>query len=341
VEHVGIDLGGRLSQICARSASGDIVDERKIPTTSIQAYLLERPASRVVLETCSEAFAVANQVLELGHEVRVVPSTLAPTLGVGARKTKSDVRDARVLSEVSCRIDLPSVHIPSEKSRSRKTMCGMREQLVACRTATANCVRGWLRTRCLRLPSGGVSTFAARVREMAQAKKLQLPTFVERMLETLDHLCTQIAAADRELTEEAKSDETCRRLMTVPGVGPVSSVRFVAALDTCTRFENAHKVASYLGLTPGENSSSERVRRTGITKAGATAVRRVLVNAAWVARRYAQGDPMVLWCHELEKRRGKFIAVTALARKLASIMFAIWRDGSTYTPLKITHAEVR
>jgi len=220
VEHVGIDLGGRLSQICARSASGDIVDERKIPTTSIQAYLLERPASRVVLETCSEAFAVANQVLELGHEVRVVPSTLAPTLGVGARKTKSDVRDARVLSEVSCRIDLPSVHIPSEKSRSRKTMCGMREQLVACRTATANCVRGWLRTRCLRLPSGGVSTFAARVREMAQAKKLQLPTFVERMLETLDHLCTQIAAADREpemLCDPSDRVGIARRLAAIQG----------------------------------------------------------------------------------------------------------------------------
>jgi transposase len=130
MEHLAIDLGGRESQICVRSSTGEIVEERRLPTRGLGGYLGTRPRSRVVLETCSEAFAVADAALAVGHEVRVVPGSLVRSLGVGARRLKTDRRDARTLSEVSCRIDLPSVHVPSRASRDRKTMCGMREALV-------------------------------------------------------------------------------------------------------------------------------------------------------------------------------------------------------------------
>jgi transposase len=333
VEHIGIDLGGRQSQICVRSTTGEIIEERKYPTAALAEYLGQRPASRVVVESCAESVLVANQAIGLGHEVRVVPTSLVPSLGVGARKTKNDRRDARVLSEVSCRIDLPSVHIPSPDAQRRKAMCGMREALVACRTKLINTVRGWLRLSCAAPRTGESASFPVRVRELAETMKLELPGHVERQLLAIEHLCEQIAASDRELAAEARASEVCRRLMTVPGIGPVTSVRFVAALDEQSRFTSAQKVAAYLGLVPGENSSGERVRRIGITKAGSSAVRRTLVNAAWVARRYAPNHPMVIWCLEVEKRRGKFVAITALARKLAGIMFAMWRDGTTYSPL--------
>ena len=88
---------------------------------------------------------MADAALACGHEVRVVPAQLVRLLGVGARGVKSDWSDARTLSEVSCRIELPSVHIPSQESRDRKSMCGMREGLVECRTKLINSVRGWLR----------------------------------------------------------------------------------------------------------------------------------------------------------------------------------------------------
>jgi transposase len=90
-------------------------------------------ASRVLVETCSEAFGVADAAVRAGHEVRVVPATLVRSLAVDARGLKNDRRDARVLSEVSCRIDLPSVHVPSLQSRERKTLCRMREALVSAR----------------------------------------------------------------------------------------------------------------------------------------------------------------------------------------------------------------
>lgn len=118
--------------------------------------------------------------------------------------------------------------------------------------------------------------------------------------------------------------------MSVPGVGPVTSVRFAAAIDDVTRFPSAHAVESFLGLTPGENSSSERKQRTGITKAGPAAARGALVQAAWNLRRTRPLHPISQWATKIEQRRGKFIATVAVARKLAGILFTLWRDGSTY-----------
>jgi transposase len=336
MEHLAIDLGGKESQICVRGSDGQIVDERRCRTAALPAYLASRPQSRVVVETCSEAFRIADVALIIGHEVRVVPATLVRTLGVGARRLKTDRRDARTLSEVSCRIDLPSVHVPSRQARERKTMCGMREALVGARTKLVNTVRGWLRAEGRRPRSGQLSTFAARVR--AVYADTTLPSYVERQLRTLEALNKEIAEADRDLMTTAKADRVARRLMTAPGVGPATALRFIAALDQISRFPGAHAVESYIGLVPGEDSSAERKRRTRITKAGPTALRWCFVQAAWAARRTRRKDPMHHWADEVEKRRGKRVAVLALARKLAGILFAIWRDGTVYEPRRSSAA---
>ena len=309
------------------------MEECRRLTRTLGEYLSRRPPSRVVVETCAEAFAVADRALELGHQVRVVPATLVRSLGVGARRTKNDAKDARVLSEVSCRIDLPSVHVPSAMSRRRKSMCGMREALVTARTSLVNTVRGWLRGAAKGpLRSGAVETFVDRVRD--RISEDERPRYVDRQLETIEMLTRQIVEADDELAALAHKDEECRRLMTVPGVGPVTAIRFVAAVDEIGRFANAHQLESYLGLVPGESSSGDRVHRTSITKAGSPRLRRTLIQAAWSARRAGGVHPMVLWTLEVEKRRGRRIATVALARKMAGIMYALLRDGSRYDATK-------
>jgi len=155
-----------------------------------------------------------------------------------------------------------------------------------------------------------------------------MPQYVERLLSTIETLHAQIA--DAELEQLAAQDPICQRLMSVPGVGPVTSMRFVAAIDDVTRFHDAHSVQSFLGLTPGEHSSSNRQQRTGITKAGPAPVRRALTQAAWSFRRTCPHHPIALWAMQIELRRGKFIATIAVARKIAGVLFALWRDGSHY-----------
>jgi transposase len=141
--------------------------------------------SGVIVETSAEAFRVADAAKAAGHDVRVVPATLVKTLGVGARGIKTDQRDARTLSEVSCRIDVPSVHVPSEESRELKAMCGNRENLVECRTKLVNNVRGWLRTQLWRTRSGSTSTMPTRIRESAKTNGRELPIHIEETLELI------------------------------------------------------------------------------------------------------------------------------------------------------------
>lgn len=331
MEHIAIDLGGSQSQICIRDERGQLLQEQRWRTRELDTFLAKRPRSRVIVETCAEAFSVADAALALGHQVRVVPSTLVKSLGVGAGRRKSDRRDAQVLSEVSTRIDLPSVHIPSQRARQWKSLCGMRDGLVESRTKLINTVRGWLRGQGRRLHGRGApQSFATRVRG---SEGLVLPSYVERQLETITLLSKQIGLADGDIRRGLRDEPLAKRLMTVPGVGPITAMRFIATLDEVKRFADGHQVASYVGLAPGEWSSSERERRTGITKAGARALRAALIQAAWAARRAKRTDAALqAWAAQVEQRRGKHIAVVALARKIAGILYALWRDGSTYDP---------
>ena len=147
MDHIAIDLGSRTSQICVRDAQGQIVDEQSYTTRHLGTYLRRRPAGQVIVETSSEAFGVARMAQAAGHQVSVVPSVLSRALGVGYRGTKTDVRDARALSEASTRVALPSVHIPSEQSLHWRAMSTSRQALVRARTLLINRVRGYLRTQ--------------------------------------------------------------------------------------------------------------------------------------------------------------------------------------------------
>jgi len=337
MEHCALDLGGRKSQVCIRSSDGTILKETRCATLELGQMLALRPPSRVVMETCAEAFGIADAALALGHEVRVVPATLVRALGVGARRTKTDVRDARVLSEASCRINLPSVHIPSARSREWKTICGMRVAVVTTRTKLINNVRGWLRGQAIPMRKGGTTTFPQRLREQMP----KIPLFVQSMLRMIDSLSREIEVFDGQIALLAKDEPLCVRLMSVPGIGPATAVRFVATIDRIDRFPDAHSVESYLGLVPGEASSSEKQQRLSITKAGSPRMRWLLVQAAWSLRARCRSNaarPLQLWALEVEKRRGKRIATVALARKLTGILYALWRDGTTYEARPTTDA---
>ena len=330
MHHAAIDLGSKESQICIRQPDGAIVEEGKRRTRELTELVKAWPTSRVVMEASAEAFKIADAAIAAGHQVRVVPGTLVRLLGVGERGVKNDQRDARQLSKASWQTDVPSVHIPSPAARELKSICGARDVLVEMQRNLSNNVRGWLRTQLWKLPSGKMVSLPERLRTHAQASHRDLPEHIERQLTMLTQVTAQVQAANKQARKLAAAHPVCRQLMTVPGVGPITSLRFVAAIDNPSRFSTAHRVQSYLGLTPGEHSSSERERKTGITKAGPSELRRCLVQAAWSAMLARKTHPMVEWANQIADRRSRPVAAIALARKLAGILFAIWRDGTTY-----------
>jgi transposase len=335
MEHIAIDLGSRESQICVRSERGDILDERRYLTPDLKSYLAKRaPGARVLLESSAEAFTVADWARQCRHEAHVVPSSLVRALGVGERGLKNDQRDARKLSEMDCRIQVPSIHIPSQMHREHQARVTARAALVEVRTKLVNTVRSFLRMKAMPQVRATPNTLAKNIRLVLLKTPDGVPDFIELLLVSIEGLNAQIEKADEALEQVADSDPVCKLLRTMPGVGVVTSVSFAAAIDDVSRFDSSAKVASYLGLTPGERTTGFKPRATGLTKAGSTRVRWTLNQAAWTLVRTRPDDPMVKWFQDVAGRRGKKVAITALCRKMSGVLFAMWRNQTPYNPTK-------
>jgi transposase len=183
--------------------------------------------------------------------------------------------------------------------------------------------------------SGHAESFPQRVEE------LDLPETTRRLLTPLltviDGLTEQIEAADATIVRQAQGDQVCERLRTVPGIGPLTAVAFVATLDNVARFRDARQVRCYLGLVPSERSSGEQQRRGRITKCGNPRMRWLLVEAAWrlIRSQRPEAAELKAWATGLAGRR---IAVVALARRLAGILYALWRDEA---PFQVGHRRRR
>ncbi|MEM6734103.1 MAG: transposase, partial [Myxococcota bacterium] len=189
-------------------------------------------------------------------------STLSRQLGVGDHGVKTDQRDARNLSLASCRLDLPSVHLKSPVARERWSRLMARQSMVTARTQLINTVRGYLRMHLVPV-RGTAENFPKRVKEALVKTPEGLPDYIENVLNAITALSDQIASAESSLKRVAVSDETCQRLMGIPGIGALTSLAFVAVVDDPTRFPNASSLYSYVGLAPGEHSSGAKKRRQG------------------------------------------------------------------------------
>ncbi len=249
--------------------------------------------------------------------------------GARARAVKTDRRDVAALAEACRRGIYRRAHRVSAVQRARRREVRMREQLVRIRTQLINLLRAQLRQEGYRLPSGAAETVARRYTTLAVPAGLAAA--LAPILGLLDALAPVLTTADAAITAAAASDPVVQRLMTAPGIGPVTAVAFRAVVDDVGRFPDAKAATAFLGLVPREDSSGTRQRKGAITKAGPRSLRALLVSAAWVVwRQRRQGGALHAWVERLAARRGRQIAVVALARRLARILYAMWRDACDY-----------
>lgn len=332
MDTIGIDLHKRECQVCILTDDGELL-ERRIATTRerLTAVLGARARSRVLVEASTESEWVARYVEALGHEVIVADPGYAPMYATRHRRVKTDRRDARTLCEALKVGAFRAVHRASDAQRHVRAELAVRDALVRTRTRYVAVIKALVRRDGLRLASGEAERTAAKVAALVGASPV-LRAELEPLVALLGPLNAGIAAADERLGAIVAGDPVVRRLTSAVAVGPVTAVAFVAALDDVTRFQSAHQVMAYLGLVPSERSSGERQHRGHITKAGSPRVRWLLVEAAW--RILRSPDPraagLKAWAERIAERRGQRIAVVALARRLAGILFAMWRDGRPY-----------
>lgn len=339
MEYGAIDLHSKESEIRIVTAAGEVVLHRRVATTraGLSGIFGGRPRLRILVESGTESEWVAQQLEELGHEVVVADPNYALMYGQRSRRIKTDRRDAIALGEANRLGVYRPAHRVSSAQRTVRRQLQVREQLIRMRTQMINLLRGQLRSEGLRIRSGRAESFVARYRAVAASPTLR--AVLEPVVQALSALEPLIATADAWAHDTAHRDTVARRLMTAPGVGPITALTFQSALDTVTRFGGPGAVTAYLGLVPQEDTSAERQRRGPITKAGPGRIRAVLVQASWAIWRSLSGSATLhAWVHRLADRRGKRIAIVALARRLARILFAMWRDGRDFQAARVSRA---
>lgn len=342
MEYIGIDLHKKQSQICILTEAGELVQERILTERSrFVAVFGERPKARILIEASTESEWVARCLEELGHEVIVADPNYAPMYAHRSRRVKTDRRDAEALA-IACQLGAyRRAHRSSDEQRHVRAVLSVREAMVRSRVRYISLIRALLRGQGYRVRSGATSSFVRRVEELELPVELKCD--IAPLLMMIGEVNKQLERSEEQIEEIAQADEVVERLCTAPGVGVLTATAFVATVDEVERFDGAHQLESYLGLVPGEWSSAEKQRRGAITKVGCGRTRWLLVEAAWsiLHQKKPEGAKLRVWAERIAARRGKRVAAVALARRLAGILYAMWRDGSSYQAELVGRGQAR
>lgn len=337
MDYGAIDLHTKHSQVRIVTAERTVIFERRIVTRADQFAVVfgGRDRMRILLESSTESEWVATCLEELGHEAIVADPNYAAMYGTRTRRIKTDRRDVAALAEANrTGIYRPAARVSPAQRAIRQRLL-VRDQLVRMRTQLINLLRSQVRATGQRMATGAAETFGRRFAVLA------LPPPVQDALRPLTQLLKAVAVPLREADEWARqaaaADPVVRRLMTAPGVGPLTALSYRATLDRVERFADAGRATAYLGLVPREDSSADRRHRGSITKAGPGRPRALLVQASWHIWRTARGGAAALhaWVHRVAARRGRRIALVALARRLARRLYAMWRDGRDFDGTRV------
>jgi transposase len=336
MEYGAIDLHKKESQVRIIDESGAIID-RRITTTRerLSGVFWGRPRARILVEASTESEWVAQHLEGLGHEVIVADPNFGAMYASRGRRIKTDRRDAAVLALACQQGHYRPVHRRSERQRTVQSMLRVRRELIESRTRAISLARAITRAAGFRIRGGRTEMFLDRLGALELSETMRATLVPLRS--AIDILNQELATADERFTTLVADDPVATRLMTMPSVGPITASAFVAALNDATRFDTAAQVTSYLGLVPGEYSSGERQHRGHVLRSAHPQVQSLLIQAAWrmMRSRDARTAGLRAWADAIAGRRGKRVAMVALARRLARILFAMWRDQVDYQPDRI------
>ncbi len=324
---VALDLGNKIT-FC-EVAGGKVIARKTVKSLEHLLDVLgpRTPKARVALEACREAWHIAARLEEWGHDPLLVDTTRVRQLGVGHHGRKTDRNDAEVLARAVEENRVPLAHWLSPHRQALRLQLSVRRGLVETRAGYVTMVRSAARSLGIRIPRCETENFVAVVKDTNLGEELR--SIVQPLITMLEALEPQLRATDGKLEKLCQQEPAVLQLGTAPGVSVVIAAQYVSVIDDPKRFRHAHQVESYLGLVPSEHTSVHR-KLGSITKQGNSYLRALLVQGAWCILRSKAKDPLVLWAKAVEQRRGKRVAAVAAARRLAGILWAMWRKDTVY-----------
>ena len=334
---LGIDLGKNSCSVAGLDASGKVILRRRMQRKTIVGLASKLSPCVIAMEACCGAHHLRRVFSAQAHTVRLMsPEYVRPYV----KAQKNDDRDAEAIAEAATRPTMRFVTLKSEEQVDMQTLHRARDQAVRERTSLMNQLRAVLLERGVIVPQGRAK-LRLRVTELLRhgAGELSSRTqlLIEDMLTRWQGLDERIAVFDAEFTAEAKRDEAARRLTSIPGIGALNATALVAAVGDAETFARGRNLAAWLGLVPRQATTGGKPRLLGITKRGSKYLRKMLIQGARAALPTLSRSNTRLgqWLRGLLARAHSNTVVVALAAKMARIVWALLRYGTTFEPRAI------
>lgn len=344
MNYCGIDIAMKSSYIYItdskgrKKTSGEIATKAGVFRQRLRPYL--RGGLCIAIEAGNQTAWIYDMLVDLGAEVTVVNPAKVKLIAESRRKT--DKIDARILCELLRLDGLPHpVHVPDKQTRSLRGLLVARRQLISARTKLCNVVRGMLRQEGITLAARSLKSFVGWQRLMSRSYTHEhLPIVLDSYYQSFISLTRSIQSLDKQLAERERADERAARLDTMPKVGRIASLTFLAAVDRVDRFASSRKLVSYSGLCPTVRSSGERTEYGSISREGRSELRAVWVQIAHLVVRDKSRSTARLrrWYSKVASHRGKRTAIVALARKLLAIAYRLLKDDTVYCSSLVSKA---
>src|ERR1700744_2598755 len=335
VSTIGLDIAKQVFQAHGADASGRAVFRKKLTRTKLIEFFRSQPQCVVALEACGGAHKWGREIPKLGHTVRLIPPAYVKPF---VKRQKNDAADAEAICEAALRPTMRFVPVKSAEQQASGVVFRARDLLVRQRTQMLNAIRGHLAEYGQVAPKGVcyVQRLIAEIEdpdsELPDAARASLKALVD----VLPKLDEEIARLDREIARRAKEDATARRLMTIPGVGPVTAAALVALAPAHEAFRCGRDFSAWLGLTPVQRSTGGKQKLGQVSKMGERTLRRLLVIGASAVIKQAliRGAPAGSWLAQMLARKPRMLVAVALANKMARTVWALLAKGGIYrTPV--------
>ena len=328
---IGLDIAKHIFQAHGADASGNVVFRKRLTRTKLLGFLAAQSPCIVAMEACAGSHYWAREIGQLGHTVRLIPPAYVKPF---VKRQKNDAADAEAVCEAAQRPSMRFVPVKDEEQQANGVVFRARDLLVRQRTQCINAVRGHLAEYGYVVPKG--ITHAATLFDMVEGPASSVPenarTMLRVLVNTFNALDAQIRELDAEINRRSKTDPTARRLMTIPGVGPIAATAVTALVPAAENFGTGRNFAAWLGLTPLQKSTGGRQKLGAISKQGERTIRRLLILGASAVVRQAclRGAPAGSWLARMLSRKPRMLVTVALANKLARTVWALLVKGGVY-----------
>lgn len=331
VSIIGLDLAKRVFQVHGARADGSISFRRKLSRSQLLSFLSGQAHCVVAMEACATAHYWARTINELGHEVRLIPPAYVKPF---VKRQKNDAADAEAIAEAAGRPTMRFVAVKTVKQQASAMVFRTRDLFVRQHTQLINALRGHLAEHGVVVPQGvaNIKVIIDIIEVPGSNLDLLVIETARFCLEQVELLRSRIGTLEKVLRNEAAQATTSCRLMTVPGIGPVTAMAIEAFAPAMTTFKRGRDFATWLGLVPRQNSSGGKQVLGGISKMGQRDIRRLLIIGAMAVVRWASrnGIPGDFWLGAILSRKPRKLVTIALANKMAHSVWAMLTKNEDY-----------